>query len=391
MRSRALAFATAWLSSLLFTTPVYALQMREIYPAPLSGESEWVEVFNDTDGDDDLAQYTLEDETGKSIIFESSPIGPKGYSKALSSNTLNNTGDTIILKKSGAEIQRVTFPGSISSSQSYSYCFDSWSIQSPTPLRENSCIPPTQIPEQPTNTSLPSQAETTTYSDYSSVYITEVFAYPENGGEWVELYNSNDTSVTLSLWYIDDGENSGSSPFSFSKTIEGRSYGIIDVSLSMFNNDGDWVRLLNHDKVQKHTISFTDAIKGKSMGVTTVGNSSTCLQEPSKGQINNECRGNTTQVVTKATGKITIFPTGKTVSPTKKAASSIPTRKVSLVENLVESKGDVLAATDTKPEEHTLQKKKPSEKQRILAGIALFISMFSSAAIVYTLKKRLNL
>jgi hypothetical protein len=115
-------------------------------------------------------------------------------------------------------------------------------------------------------------------------------AYPEsNEAEWIELFNANDFEVLLQNWYIDDTENIGSSPKSFSITIPAKSFVTVDLTTSMFNNDGDSVRLLNQQKTIINSLEYTVSEKGKTWGKQILEEDTLCIQLPSKGSINNSC------------------------------------------------------------------------------------------------------
>jgi hypothetical protein len=115
-------------------------------------------------------------------------------------------------------------------------------------------------------------------------------AYPESGGtEWVELYNDNHFPVTLTNWYIDDGENTGSTPKLFSMNILAKSYSSFDLATSMFNNDGDEVRLLDPTKQLKDSFEYSATERSKSLGRTSLDNDVFCQQEPSRNGANNFC------------------------------------------------------------------------------------------------------
>lgn len=111
---------------LLVTRNVLAsLRINEIYPAPPSGEFEWVELYNDSDSATDTAKFTLTDLVGNKLKFETATIAAFSFAIASSSSVLNNTGDTISLKNNLNEILEVaTYSGTFSSEDSYGKCPD---------------------------------------------------------------------------------------------------------------------------------------------------------------------------------------------------------------------------------------------------------------------------
>ncbi len=201
-----------------------------------------------------------------------------------------------------------------------------------------SCIPtltptpsPTEIPI-PTSTTAPSPLieptlapSPTSLPDYLNIFISEVYPYPQTGEyEWVELYNGNSMQVNLDHWYIDDGENTGSAPKSFSRIIEANSYGFIDISSSLFNNSGDVVRLLDSDKNEKDGMEFTKMKQGKSMGRISFDEDSYCEQEPSKNSENSSCISIQTPSPTSTPVRDVFLTSSKKIPVAKPLASQQP-------------------------------------------------------------------
>jgi hypothetical protein len=155
---------------------------------------------------------------------------------------------------------------------------------------------------------------------YDNIFLSEAMVNPVAGEkEWVEIYNNNDFSVSLNNWYIDDLENAGSSPKVFSLEIGAKSYGVFDLPSSIFNNDGDTVRLLDFNKNLKDDFEYLKSEQGKTLGRITFDSDNFCLQEPSKNAPNNSCINPTqtvTPTLTLTTGRINPSPT-KNILQTK--------------------------------------------------------------------------
>ncbi|MCX6732218.1 MAG: lamin tail domain-containing protein [Candidatus Roizmanbacteria bacterium] len=198
------------------------------------------------------------------------------------------------------------------------------------------CIPtttPTPLPTEtpapnPTATLIPSSEPTQTPTptpliDYQNIYISEIYPYPLTGeNEWIEIYNGNNIQVNLDHWYIDDIENGGSTPKSFTLVLEPFTYGVIDMSSSLFNNGGDNVRLLNHDKIEKDSMEYGKITQGKSMGRISFLEESYCEQDASKNTANSSCILEPTQIVSlQTTNNKTMLSTQKIVSPAKKSTN----------------------------------------------------------------------
>jgi hypothetical protein len=114
--------------------------------------------------------------------------------------------------------------------------------------------------------------------------------YPEPGEkEWIELYNGNGFSVHLDHWYIDDRENSGSTPKVFSLTIEAHSFASFDISTSLFNNDMDSVRLLDPFKTEVDSFEYMKGFKNNSFSRVSFESDTFCTTTPTKDNQNSDC------------------------------------------------------------------------------------------------------
>jgi len=281
---------------LVSTTYVHALIINEVYPAPSGDLDEWVELYNDTDDHIDLSQYVLTDEIGKNTSFDTQTLGPKEYGLATSKNVLNNSGDTLILKKVTDEIIEIaTYSGSIDSSKSIARCPDGtgsfMTTQTITKRGSNSSSCQSTLQLQPSTSSTPTSLISVDASQtFSSLYISESMVHPEDQDfEWVEIYNANSFEVRLTNWFIDDGESTGSTPKPFSITVASQGYGVINLTSDIFNNTGDSVRLLDSTQKQIDSISYTTATQGKSIGKSEITSNSVCIQDATKGNKNSSC------------------------------------------------------------------------------------------------------
>lgn len=153
---------------------------------------------------------------------------------------------------------------------------------SPTPTINQILITPTPTINKENNQQTP--------VSYNNLFLSEVMVNPETGDkEWVEIYNNNPFEVNLINWFIDDIENSGSSPKSFSLTIPGQSLAIIELTSAMFNNSGDSVRLLDFNKEVKDSFDYQSSEKNISWGRVNFEDDYWCQQTPSKQAPNNSC------------------------------------------------------------------------------------------------------
>ncbi len=175
-------------------------------------------------------------------------------------------------------IRRYTASGSYTSSEADASAIPI-SIQFPT----NTPSPP------PTNTPSPIPTPTTEVI-IDNIFITEAFTTPESGQqEWVELYNNNDFAVTLDSWLIDDTQNAGSNPQTFSLSINAKSYATIDMQSTIFNNEGDSVRLLDDKKQQKDHFTYSQTQQGKSISRNALNSHDVCITQTTKNESNTPC------------------------------------------------------------------------------------------------------
>ena len=138
----------------------------------------------------------------------------------------------------------------------------------------------------------------TTPQSYDNISISEALVAANAGmKEWVELYNDNDYIVTLSGWYIDDAEQSGSLPKQFSTTIAAKKYVVIELSSAIFNNSGDSVRILDSEEREKDSFTYNHSEKGRSWGWSELKSGTFCIQLPSQNRENTGCIPEKTEIL----------------------------------------------------------------------------------------------
>lgn len=344
-----LFFIFAFLFVPLFrNSPNASVVLNEIYPAPQTGEFEWVELYNTGNEFVDISQYQILDADGHKIKIATTSAPPYSFIISTSSAVLNNSGDTVLVKNNFGEILEIaTYSGSFDSSKVFAKCPDgsnNWfssNFITKNGSNETACFSLTPTPvltptivqiEVPTTTFLPTNSPTVMPPvDYDSVFISEIYPYPnKDEQEWVELYNSNENEVVLTDWKIDDIENGGSSPHSFSLTIPAKQYSVVSFSSSLFNNDGDNVRLLNSSGVEKDSVEYENAKQGFSFGRQSIDTDTYCLQNPSQNGPSNSCnekqptekptqtQTNTTMPIVSKKG----VPTPRSTSKSKKTTNT---------------------------------------------------------------------
>lgn len=264
------------------SVPKGAIRISEIMSAPSSGALEWVELYNVTNAAVDLADWILEEGSGRQTKL-SGAIPANGF-VVFNKSSLNNDGDIVLLKNSAGDLMDLVVYGNwddgnvldnapapksgetiiLMNDNSYQE-----TIQ-PTPGAMNALVTTvvvntatettTQTPAvtsatnaaatvtSPTVTIIPAADNdtastvvntaansTTTNSTANNLTISAAFVpqlsdlirvnefMPDPIGsddaEWIELYNSGDQAVNLNGWALDDDPNGGSSPYKIKDNI----------------------------------------------------------------------------------------------------------------------------------------------------------------------------
>lgn len=345
-----------------------AVKINEIYPAPATGEKEWIELYNDENTGIGISGYYLTDLAQNKIYLEKESIDANGFVIGSCSNILNNTGDTVYLRNNfGEVIDTATYSGSFTSEKTYASCpngSSNWITSNTTTKNysnESVCPTPSQILTATPQPSPTSQIQTPTLEitpafSYNNIYLSEVMVYPESGShEWIELYNDNDFSVDLTNWYFDDMEGQGSTPKKFSLTIAPKSYGVYELTSSIFNNEGDSIRLLDFNNNLKDSFEYKGGIKNKTWGRADLANDNFCQQEESRGKENTGCINSltptraltATQEPTVATAKLPIADSKLLIANSTKSYLSSPINNQQLTIN--NSGPSVLGSSTSNP------------------------------------------
>jgi len=181
--------------------------ISEIYPAPLSGESEWIELVNVGTEPVDITGWNLWDQLASpSLLYtftEPTILPSKSFRvMALPSQKLNNSGDAVLLYDPAVGVADEVWFTSINNGKSWqrvSASGEQFISADPTPGAENSTYP---LLSQPSPTPTPTPSPTPT-SVAATVTLTEFSACPAGGNEWIELYNTAE-SITFNNWVIRD-------------------------------------------------------------------------------------------------------------------------------------------------------------------------------------------
>jgi len=239
---------------------------------------------------------------------------------------------------------------------------------------EETCLFIQSIIPSPTLTQIPSSQNDKSTESIKYIYISEVMVAPNTGEkEWVEIYNDNAYDVNLKDWFIDDIAEGGSTQKKFSLTLQAYSYMIVELNSSIFNNDGDDVRLLDSSNNLIDIFSYDFSEKGKTFGRIDFSNLEYCLQEPSKAQINSSCldenQNNEDQNISEAEGSD--LSNLETYTPKVTESKNIIDQPINYIQNEITTPPNVLGASTISYNSNQQKSSKP------LAPLALMSTGYS--------------
>ncbi|MFC1489988.1 lamin tail domain-containing protein [Candidatus Latescibacterota bacterium] len=224
-------------------------------------------------------EYTLIPPGTPLFTVDDSAIGNRGLS--------NSTAETVsLISDSGDTLSAVSY--SLDCAAGYSWekilpggsetidNFKQSLVRDGTPGRENSAShPPTPVPP-------------------GTIVINEVMAAPADGNaEWIELYNTSESSVDLFVWKISDSSVETGGIIEEHVFIGPKGYAVISGTLldssnapdildestvivvdnfPALNNDGDIIRLFDYGNEPADSMSYEDVSQGLSFErISTVG------------------------------------------------------------------------------------------------------------------------
>lgn len=290
---------------LLLTLALNTLSVRaqiiitEVFPNPDTGTNEFVELYNSGSHPIDLNGWKIDDDltSGRKPKDISGTIHPGEYLVFYFDQNFpyfNNTGtdSANLLDLSSQLINSVEYEKNPPRNLSYSLISNLWGWNTPTPGTENKTSEsPQQTPPQ--QNAQKQNTKTETPDQLNGIIIIEVFPNPIGEDatlEFIELLNTNNYSVDLGGWQIDDADG-GSHPYTLPlDTIVAPKTFIIfyskDTKITLNNSGGDSVRLLRPDKSIADMIVYTDtAGEGLSYAKTEFGSWS-WTEQPTPGGAN---------------------------------------------------------------------------------------------------------
>lgn len=247
--------------------------ITEVFPAPEDSsddQSEWIEIFNRSDQTVDLTEWELLDQlSSPSQIYQFEAVNlESGQFKVIKLPTakLNNSGDGVsLVDNNGSTIDEMSYQ---SSQTGTSWSLDvenmTWVLSQPSPGTSNILPSPSPSPS-PAPTPTPSPTATPTPSSQATTLLelSEIYACPNSDeDEWIEVYNSAPTAVTIDNFYLQDA--SGNKKSFDHLVVNAQSLAVITWSSSFLNNSGDSVALIDQNQTEHFNVTYSQCQKGKS-------------------------------------------------------------------------------------------------------------------------------
>ncbi len=279
---------TAKITSLTPAAELPDITLSEIYPNPpgSDAESEFIELYNPSDTEVTLKDWTLSDASagGRHALDSNDTIAPKSLLtvyRSIFGFALNNTGDeTVTLTKPDGSLSDKQTYTNISEGSSYSKIDGVWTVTTtPTPESEN--IITSQATEQSQSSesasqdssnqnNAPADQQVTQTGPFAEIILTEVLANPAGEdiqGEFVEFYNPNESTIDLAGWILSDASISGKHTIQ-DLTVQPQSYSVLyrEKSKIALNNSGtETVTLQSPDEKVKSEVTYTTALEDISL------------------------------------------------------------------------------------------------------------------------------
>jgi len=258
--------------------------INEIVSDPSDGDSEWVELFNNTSQNIDLTDWFIKEGSGAKTILEGSLLTGDYFVIETPKGNLNNSGDEVLLfSPLNKLINKVVYgdwndgdisdnapsasdPGSIArvnKKDTLNSRNDFKLTNNPTKGSANIIVDEDEV----------SVEEVADYDFGETVIVSEVFPNPEGDdkeGEFIELYNYGDRDINLFGWRLGD---SSKNRFEFKRgdSIKAQSYLVlsrIDTGI-VLNNSGDTVSIFLPGKDEPiYFLKYSKAEEGFSFNNT---------------------------------------------------------------------------------------------------------------------------
>ncbi|PSO45497.1 MAG: hypothetical protein BRC22_00835, partial [Parcubacteria group bacterium QH_9_35_7] len=144
-----------------------------------------------------------------------------------------------------------------------------------------------------------SNSTTTTSTSSDKITINEILPDPNNGNEWIELYNPGKEKINLSGWTLSDKVSTINS---LDQTISSSEFFTYTLSGAKLNNGGDSVILKNKNNKIIDQITYSDS--GSSASIPETGNSIARTEDGASSNNNENSFVETTQPTKNKKNKI---------------------------------------------------------------------------------------
>lgn len=256
------------------------LRVNELLPIPSDGTSEWVEIKNESATTLSLDGVTLVDGADHRVALGGA-LEPNHYLLITLTNAiLNNGGDRVALMLPDGTIIDELFYGDWETSTrrapkptaniSLARFGNEFLVTTPSPGAEN-IAPPPPPPSAPTPTPSPelsflphqrggiSSPALPVPATVSSVRFSELYPFPYQGEEeWLELWNTTTSTISLDGWKIIDASNRAT-PLSGSLATDARL--VIPSPRGALNNDGDREKLFDATGAEIDAVEYGSDVK----------------------------------------------------------------------------------------------------------------------------------
>lgn len=224
--------------------------LTEVYPAPESGEEEFIELHNTGRRKVDVAGWKLTDASGKTYEIDKDDVGRTVIKadkrlvvgQSASGIYLNNGADSVTLAQANDKVRSSTEYVDAPTGQSWSLVNGEWQWTPVTRGKKNRAVDGTTEDGSTESTADGSAGQTST-----DVRLSELLPNPEGSDatdEWIAIDNVGTGEVNLAGWVLRDGSRE--------HTIEGTTIGGgeelvfgIDVTSVSLNNSGETIELVD--------------------------------------------------------------------------------------------------------------------------------------------------
>ena len=261
------------------TSTSQTLVINEFAADIVSGENEWIEIYNFSTTSIDLDGWTLSDGVGV-IASPTGTVNPSSFFVIdLTSNKLNNLGDIIILKNIDEEvIDQVSYgnwddgntadnapkaddPNSIARSidgQDTDNDKNDW-VETTMVTKGLPNVIVASVEDDTSSTSGGGGGNgiitipTATYN-LGDVLISEIVSDPTDGEEeFVEIYNTTSQTISLGSWWLEDGSETKTN---LEGSILAGGFFVIEKPKGNLNNAGDIIILFSPDGKEIDKVTF---------------------------------------------------------------------------------------------------------------------------------------